>query len=376
MNYNSRQRGVDPSLRDGGYFAMIIDGDGHINENTAEILEFLPDDFFYRNESNRRDMPRIFPPFDHFHGQPLVSVRGSEKGFVGPEQWKVFLDETGIETTTLYPTQALSYGKIVNLDWAIQACHAYNSWLAEVYLKGDTRFKGMALIPLQDVDAAVEELRRAVLELGMKGAMLPSNSLPNQLGSKSYWPVYAEAEKLGCALAVHGACHDGLGFDDINVYAVANALGHPLGQMSALCSIVVNGIFDHFPGSRIAFLEGGVGWFITVMERLDRGYKTHVQANPRGDLFNLIDGESAAGYITRQIEAGRLFIGCEGDEEFIAAAIDEFGCNPFLYSSDFPHEVTLESCKEEIADIATNTAVKPEDREAILAGNSTKLYRL
>ena len=47
----------------------------------------------------------------------------------------------------------------------------------------------MALIPLQEPEAAVEELRRAVEVLGMRGAMLPANGLRMNLGVKTYWPV-------------------------------------------------------------------------------------------------------------------------------------------------------------------------------------------
>ena len=39
----------------------------------------------------------------------------------------------------------------------------------------------------------------------MAGAMLPTRGLPNHLGAKEYWPVYEEADRLGCCLAVHGA---------------------------------------------------------------------------------------------------------------------------------------------------------------------------
>ena len=66
-------------------------------------------------------------------------------------------------------------GRIASVHWAIAACQAYNNWLSERFLKVSTRFKGMALIPMQDTDSAVAELQRAVGELGMHGAMLPSN---------------------------------------------------------------------------------------------------------------------------------------------------------------------------------------------------------
>ena len=108
----------------------------------------------------------------------------------------------------------------------------------------------MALIPLQDPAAAVEELRRAVQDLGMRGAILPSTGLKSHLGAKEYWPVYAEAERLGCCLAVHGGCHSGLGMDDLNVYTPVHALGHPYGMGIAFAGIVFNGICDKFPGIR------------------------------------------------------------------------------------------------------------------------------
>ena len=63
--------------------------------------------------------------------------------------------------------------------------------------------------------------------------MLPSNGLPAHLGAKEYWPVYAEASRLGCCLGVHGGAHEGLGMDYLTPYAPINGLGHPFGQMVA-----------------------------------------------------------------------------------------------------------------------------------------------
>src|SRR5581483_952690 len=101
----------------------------------------------------------------------------------------------------------------------IGTAQAYNDWLAKTYTKRSSRFQGIGLIPMQDPRAAVVELRRIVRDLGMLGAFLPSRGLSDLLGSNKYWPVYEEADRLGCALAVHGGCHDGMGFDSLNRYA-------------------------------------------------------------------------------------------------------------------------------------------------------------
>src|SRR5207249_4630437 len=96
---------------------------------------------------------------------------------VGPEKWREFLDRADLDFAVLYPTLGLAYGQVINPEWALAYARAYNNWLHDRYVKADSRLKGMALIPMQDVPSAITELRRAVNELGMVGAMIPSNGL-------------------------------------------------------------------------------------------------------------------------------------------------------------------------------------------------------
>src|SRR6266508_231741 len=291
----------------------IIDGDGHIMEDVEAIAKFIPD--VYRSNW-RWDPARIFPPLDHLHSQQIQMLPGSGGGgrFVGPDEWIEFLDDLGIESTVLYPTRGLAHGKMVDYDWSIAVCRAYNDWLHTTYTSRDKRFQGIALIPLQEPQAAAEELSRAVTELGFRGAMLPSTGLPNHLGAKQYAPISQEADRLGCALAVHGGAHSGFGMDHFNVYAPVHALGHPFGQMVAFGSIIFNGICDRYPNARLAFLEGGIAWLLLCLERFDRSWETHIAYDERGEHLQLREGERVSDYIRRHIKAGHLFVGCEGEE--------------------------------------------------------------
>jgi predicted TIM-barrel fold metal-dependent hydrolase len=56
--------------------------------------------------------------------------------------------------------------------------------------------------------------------------------------------------------------------------------------------------------------------------------------------------------------------------------VDEVSYQPFVYSSDFPHEVSNEMCKEEIQEVLANEALSDEAKEGILHGNSEQLYNL
>lgn len=261
----------------------VIDGDGHVAEDLAAIANHLPPP--YREIASRRP-DGLFPPLDHLHSAHAVETPPVRDGrpSVGPERWGAFLDDVGIERTVLYPTRGLAVGHIESLDYAVAATRAYNDWLHDTYVAADERFNGMALLPLQDPEAAVAELRRAVTELGMLGAMLPSNGLPMLLGVKAYWPVYAEADRLGCCLSVHGGSHDRFGMDHLNRYVPVHALGHPWGLVVNFASILYNGIFDQFPNVRIAFLEGGSRGSSSAWSGSNPRTRRISNTSPRGPL--------------------------------------------------------------------------------------------
>lgn len=343
----------------------IIDGDGHVVEDAAALKALLPADM--------RGLRSLFPPLDHFHDFVGETPPGSFRRDVGPKEWIEFLDDLGIERTVLYPTWGLAYGRIFHADWAIAATRAYNDWIHGTYLRASNRFQAVALIPMQDPAEAVIELRRAVKQLGFCGAMLPSTGLPSLLGDKQYWPVYAEADRLGCALAVHGGSHSGLGMDHMNVYPPVQGLGHPIGLAIGLGSVLFNGVLDRFPNARFGFMEGGVAWVLMADERFERAHKTHIQYNPRGELAPAWN-DNVSAYIRKHVHEGRLYFGCEGDEPMMAEAIRQLGGGAFVYSSDFPHEVNNASCRHEIEEFLENGAISAADKAAVMHANAERFY--
>ena len=355
---------------------QIIDGDGHVMEDIAAIWKYMPEEYVGRSFSDIRGKSP-FPPIDHLHSANRHFTPRGAFANVGAEGWVTFLDDVGIYSTVLYTSAGLSFGKIVSRDWAIELARAYNNWMYDTYLSKNRRFRAMGLIPLQDPKEAVTELRRIVSELGMCGAMLPSTAANNShLGAEQFWPIYEEAERLGCAIGIHGGAHEGMLMDDMNPYAPVNALGHPFGQMVSFAGIVFNGIFDKYPGVRIGFLEAGCGWLLTCLERFARSWSSHVQYDPRGRFLKLKEGETVRDYIVRHIDEERIFVGVEGNELTIGEAVRQVGHKPFIFSSDYPHEVDAGTCKAELHELWENPELTREDKEAILLHNSARFYRL
>jgi predicted TIM-barrel fold metal-dependent hydrolase len=189
----------------------------------------------------------LYSPLVPHHGWPrAIPLNDSrEQDFRIPDwqEWAAKLDEGRILSTVLYPTKFMHIGQVGSPPYAIDLCRAYNDYLNDKFLKHDKRMKGMALIPLQDVTAPVQELRRAVEAYSMVGAVLPADGLPLPLGHPLYRPVFEEADRLGCALAVH-ACNSLRDNDRYLHINEAATLAHVIPQMRQFASILYSGVLD------------------------------------------------------------------------------------------------------------------------------------
>jgi predicted TIM-barrel fold metal-dependent hydrolase len=164
--------------------------------------------------------------------------------------------------------------------------------------------------------------------------------------------------------------------ETMNVSTGANAIGHPMSLAIALAEMVLNNLFDHFPGLRVAYLEGGPLWFLMALERLSRSYEAGIPINPRGELLHLPEGQTVADYIRTLIQAGRLTVGIEGGESDLAYAIKVAGEQAFMFSSDFPHEVNVQTVRKEIGELCEREEISETAKHAILRGNAARFYKL
>jgi len=356
----------------------IIDGDGHVFEDGEGIARHFP-----YTAAGGRLRNGVFPTQSHIqfsltHRPPGSFGIGSDGRFhnPGPEGWIEFMDQIGFDYAVLFPTAGQRIGRIVDRDYAVGASRAYNDWLAETYLGRDSRFKGIAILPMHDAEAALEELHRAYTELGVCGVLFPATGVHLNLGAKPYWPVYAEAARLGCPVVVHGGGHWDLGMDTMNVSTGANAIGHPMSLAIALAEMVFNNLFERFPGLRVAYLEGGPLWFLMALERLSRSYEAGTPVNPRGELLHLPEGQTVANYLRALIKTDRLVVGIEGGESDLAYAIKVAGEQAFMFSSDFPHEVNTQTVTKEIRELREREEISEAAKLAILRGNAARFYKL
>jgi predicted TIM-barrel fold metal-dependent hydrolase len=101
-----------------------------------------------------------------------------------------------------------------------------------------------------------------------------------------------------------------------------------------------------------------------------------VQHDPRGRFLKFRDKESITDYIKRHVDEDQIFVGVEGDELTLPFAVSVVGNKPFIFSSDFPHEVNNETCKAELEELDENGRLTKADKDAVRYRNAERFYGL
>jgi predicted TIM-barrel fold metal-dependent hydrolase len=88
------------------------------------------------------------------------------------------MDADGIDAAFLYPSLGLFAGAVEDPGLAAAMCRAYNRWLADYCKPYPERLFGVAMLPMQSVELAVDEMRYARDKLGMRGGFLRPGRWP------------------------------------------------------------------------------------------------------------------------------------------------------------------------------------------------------
>jgi len=338
---------------------QVVDTDGHIFERDEILFEYL--EAPYRGRKELFAYP-FFPPPDGFHrmARRIVDKRPFVIAADDPKTWVEVLEREGIDRTVIYPTAGLGVGYIQDPEWAVVVCRAYNNMMTDRYIEFDRRLGAVAILPLQDIEESAKELRRAVKKLHMAGGVLAPAGLPKPLGDTYFDPLYREAEKLGCPLAIHGAPSKGLGFDFFQSLIEARTLSHPFLQMIQLTSIILEGVLERFPKLTLASLEAGCQWIPFLMDRLDVEYGNRA---PQAPLLKKKPSE--------YMRSGRIYFHAELWEAMLSYVIERIGEDLILYASDYPHEPNL---AQAIRKFEARTDLTETAKRKILVENGKRFY--
>lgn len=150
-----------------------------------------------------------------------------------------------------------------------------NDGLAEITRRFPDRFAAMASVPLEDPEGAVQELDRAILDLGMVGVILGSNVAGRYLDDPAFMPFYERAEALRVPLLIHPM--PPAEPDPTFTRGLVPLLGFVFNTTASVARMVLAGVCERLPG--LTLILGHLGGTLPyLMQRLDNGYRAYPEA--------------------------------------------------------------------------------------------------
>ena len=250
------------------------------------------------------------------------------------------MDAEGLDLAVLFPSRGLFVLGLDSADHvgpdglepglASAIVRAYNDWLHDFCRADPARLFGAALLAPHDIDAAVAEVRRVVVELGFKTVFVhPGLVNGRPWHDPAYDPIWRECERLDVPMCFHGGGQNylrpdyTLEFDNLMMW---HTLGQPLGIMAVTVSLTSGGVLQRFPRLRVGLLEGNCGWAPWLLHRLD-------------EHWEWVGDKDAPGLERAPSEYFRsnCYLSIEADELPARYHVDWFGNDNLVFSTDYPH---------------------------------------
>ena len=211
----------------------------------------------------------------------------------------------------------------------------------------------IAMVPMQDGEAAARELEYAVRSLGCRGAMAHSQA-PLGLHDRRMDPFWAAASELDVPVLIHS----GMPHADqrVDVFKLTSAVARPHEVTVAACQLIFGGVLDRFPLLKLVLLSAG-GTLPYLMPKLDA-----LGTDGRYPIRNL-----PSAYLER-FYFDSLAYGAQQLHLLFALV----GAHRVMIGTDWPIE--LHEC--EPLRLLRSQDLTAETQRCILATTATKLFHL
>ena len=288
-------------------------------------------------------------------GQRIIRYRGSRFFGVTPPMTDPALrlkdmDGAGIDIAIL----SLSTPNVFFAEGAAQApvARMVNDAYAELIAAHPERFKGFASIPMDDPDAALAELHRAIDELGLNGVILLSNIRGRPLTDPAYRRFFEEADRMALCVLLHPMLPASA--DAFRDFVLGPLVGFPFDTTLAVARMCYAGMLRELPNIRWIVAHAG-GAIPYVAERLDNGYRDF--AEDRAQIDDL-----PSVYLKRLHYDTVTF-----SPHVLRLLRDWAGADHMAMGSDYPHklgDITRAVTTIEALDVT------PVERERIFSGTA------
>jgi aminocarboxymuconate-semialdehyde decarboxylase len=334
----------------------MADGDGTVIDVHAHVMS---------PEAQEIAAPLFIPekdPFINFSGP--ISGAYNKKHFAEivpnltlPERRLRDMDRMGIDVQAIsvVPPQFFYWAEP---DFGARLSTMVNDRLLEIVQGHPDRFVGLGTLPLQDVDLALGELDRVVVDLRFPGLEICTNVNGIDFDDPRFIPFFEKVVEHDLLLVVHPN-----GFtsgERLADHYLINTVGMPMDSTVFIARMIFGGVMERFPDLKVCVTHGG-GYLPFYPARFDHAYEA------RDDCRQHITRKPSS-YLAQMYFDTMVF-----DPEMISTLVKRWGPEHVLLGTDYPYDMGE---TDPLGLLAKVTDLGDDERAKIAGGNAARLLGL
>jgi predicted TIM-barrel fold metal-dependent hydrolase len=326
------------------------------------------------------------------------------EGAWNPEVRLHDMDAMGVDQAVLYPTWfAEGFPLVKDPDVAYALARAYNDWITDFCKADHNRLFATAILPLQNMDFAIEELRRIAKIRCFRGAFIRPMFVEGRYFTHSYYePLWEELAKLEMPAAVHATpglnnpewtshgpfiekVKNRLGQTNIRGNAGAGpfaggggqaftvmgmSIGHSLSPILAYwldsylfvaATLLGYGVMNRYPTMKVVLAHGKATWMEEVLEKVAASSRVIA-------LQHYYPVRTDAEEMWRD---GRVMLGFDAEERGIRKLPERYAAK-VIWGSRYPHDDTTSAW--DAIELLRQANVDEAFIEQMLGGNAARQF--
>ena len=272
---------------------LIVDVDSHHyeSESYGEIFKYIENPVIRRqalesaSRGGRSSMLGGSVGYQDIGGRITRHWLRKHEKTEGPEHRDVtttlrWMDAMGVDYACLFPTPMLFLGTHPQVEIEVAMARAYNRWLCDTILEHEPRIISMLYLPFNDPEATYQMVKDFGHRKGVKGFMVTAPRY-KPVHDNAYMKTYRLLEEMGLPISFHAAYNwNDQSLQLTNRFIGVHALGFMWFNMVHMTNWVVNGLPERFPKLKVMWIESGLTWAYSLMQRLDHSYKMRTSDCP------------------------------------------------------------------------------------------------
>lgn len=267
------------------------------------------------------------------------------------------MDTLGIDIQVLHNTIFIEeVADRTEVDIAVT--RSWNRWLADIWSKGNGRFRWSCVLPLSSMNDALDEIHFSKEHGAVAVCMRPMEG-NRSLTDPYFYPIYEEASRLNMAMAIHIANGNPMVCDALrSPYDSGGGFSTFRAITAIAChSYILSKLPQQFPDLRWGFIEASAQWIPWVAHEAARRFETAGKTLP-DNVF----------------KEYRIYVTCQTDDD-LPYILQYAGEDNIVTGTDYGHQ-DPSSDIDTFSILRNRTDLDPEVLDKIFSDNPSTLYGL